>query len=49
MDDEDDYWGIVQFETDEEEKFNTYTYLWISEKLLLQGMNSFLNMALTFP
>lgn len=35
---EADYFGVVPFDTDAAEKFGTYSYLWISEKLLLQGM-----------
>lgn len=34
-DEEDDYWGIVQFDNEDEEKMSTYSYLWISEKLYL--------------
>lgn len=41
---DDDYWGIVKFESDEEEKHNVYQYLWISELLLLRGMCSFLSL-----
>lgn len=32
---EEDYFGVVPFDTDVAEKFGTYSYLWISEKLLL--------------
>jgi hypothetical protein len=32
---EEDYWGIAQFDTIEEEKPSVYAFLWISEKLLL--------------
>ena len=32
---EEDYFGLQPFDTDSQEKFGTYSYLWISEKLLL--------------
>jgi hypothetical protein len=35
---EEDYFGLIHFDTDAQEKFATYSCLWISEKLLLQGM-----------
>ena len=46
---EEDYFGVVTFDTDTEEKFGTYQYLWISEKLLLQGMCQFLSLASGMP
>jgi hypothetical protein len=42
---EEDYFGVIPFDTEAEEEFSSYTYLWISEKLLLQGMCAFLNLA----
>jgi hypothetical protein len=39
---EEDYFGCLPFDTEQEEKFGTYQYLWISEKLLLHGMCMFL-------
>ena len=39
---DEDYFGLLPFDTDALEKFGTYSYLWISEKLLLQGMCQFL-------
>ena len=42
LDEVDDYWGIVQFDSDEEEQLKVYQYLWISEKFFLQGMCAFL-------
>ena len=41
MNEDDDYWGIIKFDDDEEEKLNVYSYLWLSEKLFLQGMCAF--------
>ena len=32
---EDDYFGCLTFDNEAQEKFSTYSYLWISEKLLL--------------
>ena len=32
---DEDYFGCVPFDNDVQEKFSTYNYLWISEKLLL--------------
>lgn len=46
---EEDYFGVVPFDTEAEEKFGTYQYLWISEKLLLQGMCQFLSLATSMP
>ena len=46
---DDDYWGIIQFDDSDEEKFSVYTYLWLSEKLFLQGMCAFLSYAATQP
>ena len=42
---EEDYFGCLPFDTEVEERFGTYNYLWISEKLLLQGMCMFLSLA----
>lgn len=41
----DDYWGIVQFDSDEQEKATVYQLLWVSEKFFLQGMCQFLALA----
>lgn len=46
---EEDYFGCLPFDTEQDEKFATYNYLWISEKLLLQGMCMFLNLASQMP
>ena len=35
FEEDDDYWGIVQFDNEDEEKLSTYNFLWISEKLYL--------------
>ena len=43
-DEDDDYWGIVKFDNDKEEKEGLYQYLWISEALTLRGMCIFLNL-----
>lgn len=32
---DDDYWGIVKYEDEKEEKENVYQFLWVSELLLL--------------
>lgn len=40
---DEDYFGCVSFDNEVQEKFATYNYLWISEKLLLQGMCTFLS------
>jgi len=49
MNEDDDYWGIIKFDDDEEEKLSVYSYLWLSEKLFLQGMCAFLAYAATQP
>jgi hypothetical protein len=41
---EEDYFGLLPFDTEPQEKFGTYSYLWISEKLLLQGMCQFITL-----
>ena len=46
---EEDYFGLLPFDTDQLEKFGTYSYLWISEKLLLQGMCQFLAIQAAVP
>ncbi len=42
---EEDYFGLIPFDSEADEKFGTYNYLWISEKLLLQGMCIFLSLS----
>ena len=32
---EEDYFGVIPFDSESDERFGTYNYLWISEKLLL--------------
>ena len=46
---EEDYFGLLPFDTEHLEKFGTYSYLWISEKLLLQGMCQFLAIQAAIP
>ena len=46
---DEDYFGLLPFDTDSLEKFGTYSYLWISEKLLLQGMCQFLALQAQVP
>lgn len=46
---EEDYFGLLPFDTEQLEKFGTYSYLWISEKLLLQGMCQFLAIQAAIP
>ena len=44
---EDDYFGVIPFDTEADEKAASYTYLWLSEKYLLQGMCAFLGLSST--
>lgn len=46
---EEDYFGLLPFDSDSAEKYATYSYLWISEKLLLQGMCQFLSLQALVP
>ncbi len=46
---DEDYFGCVPFDNEVQEKFATYSYLWISEKLLLQGMCNFLTIQAALP
>jgi hypothetical protein len=46
---EEDYFGLLPFDTEQLEKFGTYSYLWISEKLLIQGMCQFLAIQAAIP
>ena len=32
---EDDYFGVIPFDSEVDERVSVYNYLWISEKLLL--------------
>lgn len=46
---DDDYFGLLPFDTEAQEKFGTYSYMWISEKLLLQGMCQFISLQAALP
>ena len=46
---EEDYFGVIPFDSEAEEKTATYAYLWLSEKLLLQGMCSFMSLSSATP
>ncbi len=46
---EEDYFGLITFDSEALEKSGTYAYMWISEKLLLQGMCQFLSLQAVMP
>lgn len=46
---EEDYFGVIPFDSEAAEKAAGYTYLWLSEKYLLQGMCSFLGLSSSMP